>query len=122
MLDLEYLKYLIGISLIAGLIVVFFFQIRRIWRVRYIMKNFLQELKKLNNNVDHIIDYINGKSETEDNVQSSNATCKHCTYRLTYFLPGAPNLFSYKCKLDRKTITLNNTCKRFKKDLQDTQI
>jgi len=116
------LKYLIGITLIAGLVVVFFIQIRRIWRVRYIMKNFLQELKKLNNNVDHIIDYINGKSETEDNDQSSNATCKYCLHRLTYFLPDSPNLFSYKCKLDRRTITLNNTCKRFKKDLQDTQI
>lgn len=115
-------KYIIGTTLIAALIVVFFFQIRRIWRVRSVMKNFLQELKKLNNNVEHIIDYINGKLGTEDNKQSSNTICRYCLHRLTYFLPDSPNLFSYKCKLDRKTIKLNYTCKRFKKDLQDTQI
>ncbi|KPK93469.1 hypothetical protein AMJ80_05950 [bacterium SM23_31] len=120
MLDL---KYFIGIGLTALLIIIFFFQIRRIWHVRYIMKNFLKELKKFNNNIDNLINYINGKSETEDNYQSSShAICKNCIHRLTYFLPDSPTLFSYKCKLNRRAITLHDTCKRFKKDLQDTQI
>ena len=115
--------YLITIGIITALTVVFFYQIRRIWRIRVIIKNFLQELKKLNKNVDHIITYINGNTVSKDGTYSSESICKNCLFRLTYppELDSA-GIFTYRCKFDQRSILLTDTCRRFQKDLLNTQI
>jgi len=116
------IKYGIGIAFLIILIAAFFFQIRRIWRIRFMLKHFMVELQKLNMNLENIITYIHGKTKIRESRKSSQEICKNCMFRLTYVEPGTDNVFLYQCKLNQRKITLSDTCKRFQKDLQNTQI
>lgn len=113
-------KMLIGLGILAVLVVLFFTQIHRIWKVRIVMRNFLQEIVKLNENLENIITYIQGKEKTAK--KSDRKICKYCAYRQTFVEPEAKKLFMYQCKIDNRNISLKDTCKRFTKDLQNTQL
>ena len=116
------IKQITGIAFIILLLAVFFYQINRIWKIRTLMRNFLLEMEKLNNNLENITRYIYGKSKTVNKPVSAQSICKNCMFRLTFVNPGSTSVFSYQCRLDSRKITLKDTCKRFQKDLQSSQI
>jgi len=116
------LKLLIGFTILLIAILAFFFQINRIWKIRLVMKNFLSEIMRLNENLDNIISYIQGKEKLGHSADSHKKICKYCIFRQTFVNPDSPRVFYYQCKLDTRKISLKDSCKRFQKDLQNSQI
>lgn len=114
--------YIFGAAVLILLIIAFFIQIHRIWRVRFLLKNFKHELQKLNLNLENIITYIHGKNIPSNIKKSSRSICRNCVFRQTFIETGDLQVFLYQCKLDQRKISLNDTCKRYQKDLQNTQI
>lgn len=114
--------YIFGAAVLILLIIAFFIQIHRIWRVRFLLKNFKHELQKLNLNLENIITYISGKNIPSNINKSSRTICRNCVFRQTFIETGELRVFLYKCKLDQRKISLSDTCKRYQRDLQNTQI
>ncbi len=121
MMETVNIIYITGAAVFAALTLLLFFQIRRIWKIRYLLKNFLIELQKINRNVENILSFVKNKSATADFSTKSKPVCANCSFRQTFLVPETSNMFSYQCKLDKRNIILSDTCKRFKKDFQDTR-
>jgi len=113
-------KYLTVVTFAAAACIILLVQIHRIWQMRYILKHYVEEVKTLNTNIEKIIRYVNDKSSRP--VQTSDKVCERCYYRQTYVTPFSPGQFEYKCKLDQRAVILTDTCKRFQRDFQNTQI
>jgi len=116
------IQTIIGAIFLLILTGIFILQIHRMWKIRTIMKNFLNELRTLNENLNAIANCIHGKSGIKENTWSSRTICKYCLFRQTFIIPDSPKVFFYQCKLDKRKISLKYTCKRFQKDLLNTQI
>jgi len=116
------LQVYIIIGLSAAALLILSYQIKRAWKLRYLLKKFLEELKKLNENINNVVTFIHGKSLRFDAAMNTKEICGNCIFRETFLMEETVDIFSYQCKLDKRVITLSDSCKRYKKDLQDTNI
>ena len=117
--DIKIIIFSVFLFLFVSLFVI---QISRLWKIRVIINKFLFDLRKLNDNLDTVIRHIHGKSKSKNRPEKTRTICKFCLFRLTFVNPDSPKVFFYQCKLDDKKISLSDTCKKFQKDLLNTQI
>ncbi len=95
--------------------------ITRAWNVRPVLKEFLSEMRTLNSNVDLILNFMSSETDSSsDKKKAVHSICRNCAHRTTFYEINAQDIFNYKCKRDMRTISLQDTCKRFEPDLQNS--
>lgn len=120
---MEIIGNYILVAIFSSFIVLLFFQVKKMWKIKITLDVFLSDLKNLNKNINQIINFSENRCINISNLNVvEEKICENCKNRVTYLDFSFENIFYYKCRLNNKDIALNNTCKNYQKDLQNSKI
>ena len=98
--------------------VLFILQVRKLFRIKFILEKSLNDLKRLNKGIHYL--FQSNNAEGIDDIYSpptQKKICESCKNRFTFIdYSSETNLFIYTCKLTNERISLNQTCKNYQRD------
>ena len=98
-------------------------QIHKIWRMKSRMEHYLGDLRVLNDKVLAGTEpVVVKKTNVQQDSQSAIRTCEHCKNRITFITQDGDDLMVYECKLDDRSIALEDTCDQYVRDLHISRI
>lgn len=98
-------------------------QIRKIWRMKSRMEHYLGDLRALNEKVLVGTEPVVVKTTNVlQDSQTVSRTCEHCKNRITFITQDGDDLMVYACKLDDRSVALEDTCEQYVRDLHISRI
>ena len=112
------------LSLFLTLLLLFLaHQIHKIWRMKSRMEHYLGDLRALNEKVLAGTEPVVVKTtNVHQDSQSTTRTCEHCKNRVTFITQDGDDLMVYECKLNDRSIALEDTCEQYVRDLHISRI
>lgn len=98
--------------------VLFILQVRKLFRIKFVLEKSLNDLKRLNKSIHYLFHANNAEGINTINFpRTQKKICESCKNRITFIdYLSETNLFVYTCKLTNEKISLNQTCENYQRD------